>query len=138
MDGREIVVDQQVQQQLRIAAIVFLPTPGELANSQGVTDQQLVTEFFDKAMEPQRITGSFHANERGSRKLGIKRTDIVTLVIEHGLVLLAICGVEPAEGLRADMQINSDVHCHLRLLSKPKPNDCGREYQLSPQGARVS
>jgi hypothetical protein len=138
MDGGKLAVTEKIEQQLGIATIVFLPTAGELADSQGVTDQQLVTEFCGEAMEPQRITGSFHADERGSRELRIKRTDIVTLVIEHGLVFLAICGVEPAEGLRADMQINSDVHCHLRLLFKPKPNDSGREYQLSPQEARVS
>ena len=59
-------------------------------------------------------------------------------MIERDFVLFTVASVEPANGLRADMQINSDVHCHLRLLSKPKPNDSGREYQLSPQGARVS
>jgi len=35
------------------------------------------------------------------------------------------------------MQVNSDVHCHSRLLFKPKPNGSGREYQLSPR-RRVS
>ena len=42
-----------------------------------------------------------------------------------------------ADGLGADMQVNSDVHCHSRLLFKPKPNGSGREYQLSPR-RRVS
>jgi len=36
------------------------------------------------------------------------------------------------------VQVNSDVHCHSRLLFQPKPNGPGREYQLSPQEARVS
>ena len=48
-----------------------------------------------------------------------------TLMIEQEFVFLAVSGVDPANGLRADMQINSDVHCHLRLLSKPLPNDSG-------------
>ncbi len=46
MNGGKIPVTEQVQQELRVAAIVFLPAAGELANGQRVTDQQLVTEFF--------------------------------------------------------------------------------------------
>src|SRR5260370_37943082 len=93
-----------------------------------------MTELFEQTMEPQRVTGSFHAHHRGSCERSIKRTHVVPLMIQRDLVLLPICGIHPTDGLGADMQIHSDVHCHLRLLSKPKPNDGRREYQLSPQG----
>jgi hypothetical protein len=62
----------------------------------------------------------------------------VSAGVERDLVSFIIRCVQPADCLRADMQIHSDVHCHLRLQSKPKPNDYGRQYQLSPQGAPVS
>lgn len=125
VDSGKFVVEQQIEQELRITTVVFLPAAGELANGQSVAHQQLMTELLHGAMEPQRITGSFHADTRGSWESGIKRTHIVTFVIERELVLLSVGVVNPAESLRADMQIHSDVHCHLRLLSKPKPNDSG-------------
>jgi hypothetical protein len=138
MDGRKLLVEEEVQQQASIATIVLLPAASALADGQGVTDQQAMTEFFEQTMEPQRVTGSFHAHHRGSCERSIKRTHVVPLMIQRDLVLLPIGGIHPTDGLGADMQIHSDVHCHLRLLSKPKPNDGGREYQLSPQRARVS
>jgi hypothetical protein len=125
MDRGEIIVGQQIEQQAGVTAIVFLPAAGELADGQSVTDQQAMAEFFEQTMKPERVAGSFHANQRGSWELRVKRTHVIALVIQRNFVFLTVCGINPADRLRADMQINSDVHCHLRLLSKPMPNDSG-------------
>src|SRR5713101_6313803 len=125
MDGGKLPVAEQLEQQTGVTPIVFLPAASKLANGQGVADQQVMTEFFEQAMEPQRITGSFHAHQHGNREAGIKRTHVVALMNERDLMFLTVGGVEPADRLGADMQINSDIHCHLRLLSKPMPNDSG-------------
>jgi hypothetical protein len=82
MNSGKFVVEQEIEQELRVATIVFLPTASELADGQSVADAQLMTEFFHGAMKPQRITGSFHADDGGSRELGIKRTHVVALMIE--------------------------------------------------------
>src|SRR5437899_2776414 len=72
-----------------------------------------------------------------SGELGVERAHVVAAVVERVLVDLSVGCIHPADGLGADMQVNSDVHCHSRLLFKPKPNGSGREYQLSPR-RRVS
>lgn len=125
MDRGEIIVGQQIEQQAGVAAIVFLPAAGELADGQRVADQQAMAGLFDEVVKPQRIAGRLHTDNRGNGPLRVKSTNVVTLMIEQEFVFLAVSGVDPANGLRADMQINSDVHCHLRLLSKPMPNDSG-------------
>lgn len=125
MNSGKLPVAEKIEQQTGVAPIIFLTAASELANGQGVADQQVMAEFFEQAMEPQRITGSFHAGQRGSCELRIKRTHVVALMIERDFVFLTVCGINPADRLRADMQINSEVHCHLRLLSKPMPNDSG-------------
>jgi hypothetical protein len=127
MNSGKLIMAKEIEQEFRVTPIVFLPAASELADGQSVADTQLMTERFDDAVEPQGIAGSFHADERGSWKVGIKRTHVVALMVERDFVLLSVTFVHPAESLCADMQIHSDVHCHLRLLSKPKPNDCGRE-----------
>src|SRR5207245_11358290 len=66
VDGRKLLVEQEVQQQASVATIVLLPAASALADGQGVTDQQVMTELFEQPMEPQRVTGSFHAYYCGS------------------------------------------------------------------------
>ena len=74
----------------------------------------------------------------GGGELRVEGAQVVAGVVEGVVVDLSVGRIHPADGLGADMQIDSDVHCHLRLLFKPKPNGAGREYQLSPEEARVS
>ena len=138
VNGGEIAAAKQVEHQMGITAVVFLPAAGELAYRQRVANQQLMAEIFHGAMEPQRVAGRFHANHGSRRKLRVKCPHVVALVLERDLVYLTVRRIHAADCLRANMQIHSDVHCHPRLLCKPMPNDSGREYQHSPQGARVS
>jgi hypothetical protein len=121
----KILVTEQIAQELGVAAIVFLAAASELANGQSVADEQAMAGLLDEAMKPQRVAGTFHTDDCGNSKPGIKRTHIVPLVVEGELMFLTVGFIHPAKRLCADMQIHSDVHCHLRLLSKPKPNDYG-------------
>src|SRR5437870_4696723 len=120
-----------------LAPVVFLPAPGELSNRVGIAHQQPVPRLLDQLVEPQRIARGLDAHHRGSGELPVERAHVVAAVVERVLVDLSVGCIHPADGLGADMQVNSDVHCHSRLLFKPKPNGSGREYQLSPR-RRVS
>lgn len=113
----KIAMTEQVEQQLGVTPIVFLPATSELADSQSVADAESMAEICDEAMKPQRVARGFHAVHRGSWELRIKRTHVVMLVVERELVLLSVGFIKPTESLCADVQIHSDVHCHLRLLT---------------------
>jgi len=138
MHDREIAAQQQVEQQLRVAPVVLLSPPGELMDRLSVSNDQLMARFFDQSVEPQRVARPFYAHDRWSDELRIKRAYVVSFVIEHAFLLFPTRRVTPTHCLRANMQIHSDVHSHLRLLIQPMPNGSGREYQPSPQEARVS
>src|SRR5947209_2678907 len=135
-DGK-LLAPQQVQQQLGVAPVVLLPAPGELSNRVGIAHQQPVPRLLDQLVEPQGIPRGLDADHCGSGELRVERAHVVAAVVERVLVDLSVGCIHPADGLGADMQVNSDVHCHSRLLFKPKPNGSGREYQLSPR-RRVS
>src|SRR5205807_8756525 len=135
-DGK-LLATQQVQQQLGVAPVVLLPAPGELSNGVGIAHQQPVPRLLDQLVEPQGIPRGLDADHCGSGELRVERAHVVAAVVERVLVDLSVGCIHPADGLGADMQVNSDVHCHSRLLFKPKPNGSGREYQLSPR-RRVS
>src|SRR2546426_8857700 len=135
-DGK-LLAPQQVQQQLGVAPVVLLPAPGELSNGVSIAHQQPVARLLDQLVEPQRIPRGLDAHHCGSGELRVERAYVVAAVVERVLVDLSVGCIHPADGLGADMQVNSDVHCHSRLLFKPKPNGSGREYQLSPR-RRVS
>ena len=109
MNGGEIAAEEQVENQLRIATIVFLPPAGELANGQRVADAQKRAELFDQTMEPERIAPDFHTDDGSGSKLRVKGTHVVPFMIERALVHFSVGGVHPADGLGAYMQIHSDV-----------------------------
>jgi len=59
-------------------------------------------------------------------------------MVQCALVYLAVGWVAPANRLCLHVQVDSAVHCHLRLLPEPMPYGRGRVYQRSPQEARAS
>jgi hypothetical protein len=101
MNGGEIAAEEQVENQLRIATIVFLPPADELANGQRVADAQKMAELFDQTVEPERIAAGFHTDDGSGSKLRVKGTHVVRFMIERALVHFRVGGVHPADGLGA-------------------------------------
>ncbi len=118
-----------------------LPEPGEageLADGEGIAHPHLVAHFLHQLVEPQGVVRRRQPHKGRSGELRVKGRHVVPGVIERALVNLALGGVTPADGLRSYVQVNSDVHCPMRLLFEPMSNGSGRVYQRSPQEARAS
>src|SRR5260370_25005399 len=104
----------------------------------GVSDPQLMAWLSPQPVEPQRVARPFHAHDRWSHELRIERAQVFSFMVEQALLLFPGPRVTPTHRLRANMQIHSDVHFHLRLLIQPMPNGSWRQEQtLAPRAARL-
>jgi|SRR5882724_1432491 len=110
MHGGEIPVEQQIEQQLGVAAVVFLTSQRTFSDDLGIANQQTMPEGFQQAMEPPCVAGGFQPHDSGNGKLRVETAHVVMLVIERALVDQPVGGVTPADGLRTGVKINSEIN----------------------------
>jgi len=139
MHGRKIALQEQFEKQLRITPVVLLSAPRKLADSEGIADQESMSQFLYQVMKLEGVAGGFNPNDGRGCKLCVETTHIVLLVIQRLLANLAVGRVAPTDRLCPSVKIHSDVNSHLRLLPVPVLQIAGPGWgertPLAPGGA---
>src|SRR6184192_4647177 len=99
MHGGKIPVEQQIEQQLGVAPVIFLTAQRTFSDDIGIANQQTMSEGFQQSMEPASVTGSFQSHDGGNGKLRVETTHVVMLMVQSALMNQAISLVTPADGL---------------------------------------
>src|SRR5438105_12643462 len=100
MHGGKIPVEQQIEQQLGVTPVIFLTAQRAFSDDVGIANQQTMSEGFQQAMEPPRVSGGFQPDDRGNSKLRVETPHIVLLVIEGALMDQTVRRATPRDGLR--------------------------------------
>ena len=98
-DGRKPLFYQQLQNQFRIATIVFLFARLRGANLGGVPDLAFDAQLFQQVQKPPHRSNRFDAHQHRARKFGIKLPHLVAFVHQRAIHHFSAYGVEHRQGL---------------------------------------
>src|ERR1700716_762513 len=131
----EVPFEHQHQDQIRIAAVVLLPSwcfPSDLG---WVPQPHCVLHTFQQLFEPAAVTTGLQPYDHFTLELRVELTHLAALVLQLMLVDLAISAVAITNRLLPRMKINSKVYCHWAppfAITNPKRLECNHSRREVP------
>jgi hypothetical protein len=105
-DRRKTIFCQQLQNQLRVAPIMFLLPWFRRSNRRGMADLAFDSQLLHQVQKPMHRSGGFDTYKHRARKLGIK-LPYVAIVHQRQIHHFSRFGVQHRQRLLASVQITS-------------------------------
>src|SRR2546425_548072 len=129
MQPRKFIVNQQLQNQFRVAPIVLLPPARPAPNLGRVAQPDFVPQRFEQLFEPGAVTTGFQPDDHAPHELRVEGAYFVfILMFEFVRDELTSFSCQITDRLLSCMKVNADIYCFHSASFQSHVESTGREF----------
>src|SRR5437016_2760857 len=129
MQPRKFIMDQQIQNQFRVAPIVLLPPARPTPNLGRVAQPDFVAQSFEQLFEPGAVTTGFQPDDHAPTELRVEGAYFVfILMFEFARDELTSFSCQITDRLFSCMKVNADIYCVHSASFQSHVESTGREF----------
>src|SRR5437764_1687949 len=129
MQPWKFIMDQQIQNQFRVAPIVLLPPARPTPNLDRVAQPDFVAKFFEQLFEPGAVTTGLQPDDDAPHELRVEGAYFVlVLMFEFVRDELTTFSCQITDRLLSCMKVNADIYCFHSASFQSHVESTGREF----------
>src|SRR5437660_2868013 len=126
---RKLIMDQQIQNQFRVASIVLLSPTRAAPNLGRVAQPDFVAKFFEQLFEPGAVTTGLQPDDDAPHELRVEGAYFVlVLMFEFVRDELTTFSCQITDRLLSCMKVNADIYCFHSASFQSHVQSTGREF----------